>query len=392
MRFSCRAVLTGYTKKDGTQAVAIRAIIDRKPKTIPLGFNIHPKYFDKARHCIKSNAPNADVYNLEINLAIGKASKIASDYRRDERYLSANDLIREYSSPINRQNFTDFFKSEIELRRVKLEPITYRQHKSVFNKLKAFQPSIVFSELTREFIQRFENFCITKYNNQGSTIKKNMRIINSYLHEAERKEIKFKNPFDQYALRTTDSVKPTLSIEELKKLFEYYYHPATRQVHKRILRYFLFSCTTGIRISDIMRIRWNDIHGDTLVYLPHKTRKGKRFISFPLTEVHHSLVPDTNDLSGEIFDSCAEQVTNRYLKKIAAECGIKKNLTYHISRHTFATEFLDRGGQLDTLQQLLGHSMITTTMRYARVHDGRKRTELTKVFDGVFPASANPTI
>ena len=383
MRFSCKAILSDYTKKDGTRAVAIRAIIDRRPATIQLGFYVHPKYFDTKRYRIRGE--NADVLNLEINIAIGKASKIASDYRRDERLLTVREFLQEFKSPINRQDFLQFFETELELRKPKIELITYRQHKTVLNKLTAFQKRIFFSELTVEFIQRFENDCITKYKNRGNTVKKTMRIINTYLHEAERKDIKFKNPFDKYKLQASDPLKPTLSIEEVKRLFEYFYTTDIHPTHKNILRYFLFSCTTGLRISDVMRITWENIHTDTLVFLPHKTRKRDRFISIPLNEIQLSLLPETTEYKGSIFKCYAEQVTNRYLKNIARKKDIKKHLTYHISRHTFATEFLDRGGNLDTLQDLLGHSMITTTMKYSRVKSERKRIELEKAFDGVFP-------
>jgi site-specific recombinase XerD len=385
MRFSCKALLSDYTKQDGTRAVAIRAIIDRKPATIQLGFYIHPKHFDQKRQRIKG-CENADVLNLEINIAIGKASKIASDFRRDERYLSARDFLIEFKSSANRQDFTQFFTAELELRKPKIELITYRQHKTVLNKLTKFKERILFAELSVELIQRFENFLIGKpYNNKGNTVKKTMSIINSYLHQAERKELKFKNPFDNYKLKASDPLKPTLSIKEVQSMFEYYYNPDCNATHRKILRYFLFSCTTGLRVSDVMRIRWNDIHDNTLIFLPHKTRKRDRYISIPLTPIHLSLLPVTKDFSGEIFDCCVEQVTNRYLKKIATICGIKKKLTYHISRHTFATEFLSRGGQLDTLQQLLGHSMITTTMKYVKVKEERKRSELTTAFEGIFP-------
>lgn len=103
--------------------------------------------------------------------------------------------------------------------------------------------------------------------------------------------------------------------------------------------------------------------------------------TLPLNKIHLSLLPEKKGKL--IFDCYAEPVSNRYLKEVADKTDIKKHLTYHISRHTFATNFLDRGGKLDTLQQLLGHAMITTTMKYVKVNEARKREEMHEVFKGL---------
>jgi site-specific recombinase XerD len=69
-----------------------------------------------------------------------------------------------------------------------------------------------------------------------------------------------------------------------------------------------------------------------------------------------------------LFPTISNQKLNSYLKEIADVCGIKKNLTFHIARHTFATTItLSNGVPIETVSKLLGHSKITTTQIYARV-------------------------
>jgi site-specific recombinase XerD len=67
---------------------------------------------------------------------------------------------------------------------------------------------------------------------------------------------------------------------------------------------------------------------------------------------------------------------NKHLKDIARAVGIRKKLTFHISRHTFATRFLESGGAIEVLQQLLGHTDIATTMIYVTVSSRRKRQQI----------------
>jgi site-specific recombinase XerD len=87
--------------------------------------------------------------------------------------------------------------------------------------------------------------------------------------------------------------------------------------------------------------------------------------------------------SGPIFHTYADPVTNRLLKEVAIKCGIKKRLTFHISRHTFGTLFLERGGRVEVLKELMGHSDIDTTMVYVHMSDKRKTEQKKEAFDKV---------
>src|SRR5690606_24744159 len=137
--------------------------------------------------------------------------------------------------------------------------------------------------------------------------------------------------------------------EEVKALFEYYNNKYINPTWKNILQRYLFSCFTGLRISDIENITMDNIIGDTLVFTMQKTNK---FIRVKLNETAFNL------LSGEekLFKGdYTREYINRELKQIAKAVGIKKRLYYHSSRHTFATNYLISGGKVENLQKLLGH-------------------------------------
>ena len=123
------------------------------------------------------------------------------------------------------------------------------------------------------------------------------------------------------------------------------------------------------------------IINNILIFEPQKTKNttGKT-IKVPLTDFARKLIQDAGRfrVSGNIFDTYSDQKTNVYLKDIAILCGIKKNITFHIARHTFATLFLEETDDLATLQQLLGHSSIMQTMVYAHVSEMKKKIQIKK--------------
>jgi integrase/recombinase XerD len=383
MRFSVKAILAEYQRRDGTYAIWIRAIINRQPAKINLGFSIKKELFDCDKGLVKPEVPDADLMNYQILDFLTRANKIFLQYRFREQFLSPAAFRKEFIDPAETIDFVKFMEREMEARKPKVSKVTHGAHATILAKIKKFQSRILFGELTIELIQRFENTLINNHLKQN-TIHKIFRVIKVYLHEAERKEIRFKNPFLHYKVKSIAPQKPTLSFDELKRLFKYYSGARIPASHHKALRYFLFSCTTGVRISDIGLLEWNHLHGDTLVFLPYKTRRRNRFTTIPLATLQLNLIGGKKE-SKYLFDCYAKAVTNRLLKEIAKveEVKINKHLTYHISRHTFATEFLNQGGMLDTLQQLLGHSMITTTMQYNHVKEERKMTELTRAFEGL---------
>lgn len=149
---------------------------------------------------------------------------------------------------------------------------------------------------------------------------------------------------------------------EVKRLHEFYGSPFINSTWKNILQRYLFSCFTGLRISDLEGLEPDNFFEDTIVFTSQKTSKLQRI---KLNETAKDLI----QLPKIFNENYTREYINRELKEIAKACGIKKRLYFHSSRHTFATNYLISGGQLQNLQKLLGHSKIETTMVYAHVVD-----------------------
>lgn len=368
MSFSCKIILADHTKVDGARHVYLQAIIDRKRAIVPLGFYVKEDSFDARRQCMKTWHPNAKTFDTEFQLAITKANNIASKFRIENMPLTPEAFKNEFKNPASTMDLIKFITEELEIKRLKIAPNTFKQHTTVINKLREFRKVIPFGHITIQLIQKFENFLIEK-GNGAPTVNKLLKIVKQYLDEARKKGIVFKDPFVSIKIKTFKSNRIGLTQNEVDKLDGYYEKPGTLPSHKKLLRYFLFSCFTGVRISDIKVITWNHINDDLLEFVPVKTKYMNEQVSIPLTFAKKYL-PTFKKGNAPIFNTFADAVSNRYIKEICKDLDIKKHVTYHTSRHTFGS-LLAESGDIVAVQKMMGHGDIKTTMGY--VHTSKKQ-------------------
>lgn len=198
-------------------------------------------------------------------------------------------------------------------------------------------------------------------------------ILSIALNKAVKRNMIAVNPM----LRLEESEKPPkvpsqrqfLTAEELKVLTQ-------TEGNRRITLPFLFSCLSGLRLSDIATLRWGDIHfTNNQWFVEKRIIKTQQFIRLPIScdAVHY--LPERAGQTDEdrVFnlqfdDGYASKYISRWIKK----AGINKHITFHCARHTFATLLLTLGADIYTTSKLLGHSNIQTTQIYAKVVDQKK--------------------
>ena len=124
---------------------------------------------------------------------------------------------------------------------------------------------------------------------------------------------------------------------------------------------------------------FDNIVNNTLRLYPIKTRtKKKEMVKIPLCPEALKLIQDEANISGRIFHPITEQRMNLNIKEIAKVAGIKKPLTNHSARHTFATLFIQKTSDVATLQKLLGHSRIEETMVYVHITEENLTKQMQK--------------
>ena len=147
---------------------------------------------------------------------------------------------------------------------------------------------------------------------------------------------------------------------------------------------FLFGCFTGLRLSDIRGLEWGNISKrDGSLFLSIKMQKTREPLIMKLNKQAIKWMPEKQKDSG-VFALPGNNVTvNRILKIWAKNAGIKKDICFHMSRHTFATMELTLGADLYVVSKLLGHTNVGTTQIYADIIN-KRRDEAVELIDNAF--------
>lgn len=174
-------------------------------------------------------------------------------------------------------------------------------------------------------------------------------------------------------MRKPEGNRQFLTQEELARLVKLH-SGIMKQDFKTVLTYFLFSCYTGLRFTDVKNLKNSNIFleekNSYIRFVQHKTDQPE---ILPLADKAKKLLPKGGLPNQKVFRVYVNQVTNRHLKEIMILAGVNKDISFHCARHTFATILLELSGDIATVSKLLGHKKLATTQIYAKVLDKAKR-------------------
>jgi len=374
MNYSVTAIIKDHTDKKGRNGIYLRISINRKNKYYPTGLKIEKSKWNNEKVLGRTD----DAFNMNAIIAKTK-TKVNSailELQKKDIAITHDNLFNLLEGPNKNTNTKDdFFEfCQEALKNFDIGNKTRSHYNTFLNKLKEFQVTIYFSDIDLDFVERFNLFLKEKGYMQN-TIHGYHKRMKKFINRAISLDVLIKNPYKNFHVRTEETVKIYLSEKEVEKLEDL---ENVKQLPPHLLiltKTFLFSCYTGLRYSDIKQLRWKDIEEDKL-YL--KTEKSSKVISIPLTNKAKKHLPERENAEEKVFDIVSNQKANISLKLIAMYAGIDKRITYHTSRHTFATISLSLGIPLKVIQSILGHSSIETTEIYAKIVDGWKDKEMAK--------------
>lgn len=215
----------------------------------------------------------------------------------------------------------------------------------------------------------------------NGTVDNYLRCLKAAFNVAVEEGIMPTNPMlalDRSHLKGTTYEREFLSVEEVKKLID---TPCRRPDIKGA---FLFSCFCGLRISDVRSLQWKHVvTAGGKMYLKITQFKTRRPLSIPLSRQALRWMPERGGAVEDeyIFPPLSKNMT--VLDDWAKEAGINKHITFHVSRHTFATMELTMGADIYTTSKLLGHTNVATTQIYAKVINSKKE-EAVSLLDSAF--------
>lgn len=218
-------------------------------------------------------------------------------------------------------------------------------------------------DINRAWFAEFVKFLFEK-GHKTNTVCGRVNILKAILHRAELDGIISCRPdFSGLTPTPEPGQRCFLTIEELRSM-------AATDFPERIKNPFLFACFTGLRLNDVRTLKWSDIENGVIFLRQHKT---KELVQVPISANAAKFMPEkTGERVFEYFPTC-ETWYGKKIKEWAKLAGIQKNVSFHVSRHTFATLTLGSGADLFTVSKLLGHTKITTTQIYAKVLDEGRR-------------------
>ena len=251
---------------------------------------------------------------------------------------------------------------------------------------------ITFAEITPEWVQGFrdylDNDACAWTHDYRKRIKDKPLARNSKLSYFNKLRACLNQAFEERIIpinpcRGVENFKPEegnrmyLTIDEVRLLSK------TECEYPRIKDAFLFSCLTGLRRSDVIKLRWGDVHqqGDfTRIIFRQKKTQGQEYLD--ITPQAATLMGERGNPDEFVFrDVHSPSCTNHAIQEWVLSAGIHKKITFHCARHTFATMMLDIGTDIYTVSKLLGHRELSTTQIYAKVLDKNKQRAVSNIPD-----------
>lgn len=239
---------------------------------------------------------------------------------------------------------------------------------------------IYLKQLNYRFITDFEHY-LRNYRNSNKQlmltnngVMKHLERLKKLVNLSIKLEWTIKNPFQKFQLKFDKYDRQYLTDRELVLIENTYFN---QERLERVKDIFVFSCYTGLSYIDVKELTIHQIvkRMDNKLWIHTKREKTDETVKIPLlpkaleiVEKYKHIPKLTN--SECLLPLCSNQKTNSYLKEVATVCGIHKNITFHVARHTFATTvMLTNGVPIETVSKLLGHAKLSTTQIYARVLD-----------------------
>lgn len=250
--------------------------------------------------------------------------------------------------------------------------------------------NITFAEITPEWVQGFKDYLDNEAVAWGHDFRKRIKDkplarnsklsyfnkLRACLNQAFEDRIIPRNPIRGVEnFKAEEGTRMYLTIDELRKMQD------VECEYPQIKAAFLFSCLTGLRRSDILKLRWGDVfqQGEfTRIIFRQKKTKEQEYLD--ITSQAAELMGERGKSDEYVFtDIHSPSCTNKTIQEWVLRAGIDKKITFHCGRHTFATLMLDIGTDIYTVSKLLGHKELSTTQIYAKVLDKNKQAAVASI-------------
>lgn len=384
--------VNGSKEKDGIVPIMGRVTINGTVAQFSCKQTIPKTLWDAKGNRAKGKSAEA----RNINLALDNIkAQIIKHYQRisdREAYVTA-EMVRnayqgvgsEYETLIkafDKDNAT--FQKRVGTDRVKgtyLARVRARNHVAAFIKANYKRSDLSMLELTPDFIKEFAVFLSTDRGLQNGSIWTNCMWLKGVVMRAHFNGLIPRNPFAQFHISPNIKEREYLTEEELKTLMSHEFADAKLSYIRDI---FVFASFTALSFVDIKELTTDDIvevNGEK--WIISKRHKTKVPFQVKLLDIPLQIIKRYEEFQTDksIFPNLNYWSICKPLKKMIKECGITKDISFHCSRHGFATLALSKGMPIESVSRVLGHTNIVTTQLYAKITTQKIDHDLTMFGD-----------
>ena len=378
-----------YLNKDGKAGIMIRLSLNGEISQFSSKLDIEPDKWDTASGKAKGNSLKARQINDTLEDIRASLKNHYRDIEMQETYVTAEKVRNAFLGITTRQRtLLELFKKHNDDARklvgISKSAATLSKYDRCYKRLEEFMKArynisdIALKEINHMFITDFENYLRTESKCNENTTAKFMQTFKMIVIVAKNNGWIFGDPFANYKIRLKRVDRGYLTDAELQKLMRKKFQ--TKRL-EQVRDVFLFSCYTGLAYVDVKELKASNIciSFDGKPWIMTRRHKTDTPVNVPLLKVPLAILKKYEGQlpKGQLLPVLSNQKLNSYLKEIADLCGIQKNITFHLARHTFATTTtLAKGVPIETVSKMLGHTNIETTQIYARITNEKIRRDM----------------
>lgn len=387
-------------KTDGTVPILGRICIGKSMVQFSANVSVPVSLWDTKSGRATGKSKSALSVNASLNKICVAVHSAYRDLLVKKENISAKDVKNAFQGMASEQDtLVKYYETHNQsfLKNVGVNRCmeTYKRYGISLNHLKRFMrkkynmSDISFQALTPSFVADYDYYLRVELRFAPQTIVNTIGQLRRIVKIAINNGLLRNDPFIDYEFITSPIVPKSLTSAELKKLMK---AKLSRPNLNFIRDMFLFSSFTGIAFSDMRSLTEQNlsIAEDGVQWVHLKRKKTGTPCHIPLLEIPLQLIEKYKGIAkdGKLFPMISCSKTNIYLKRIAAECGINKRVTFHMARHCYASVVtLSQGVPLETVAELLGHRDWRATCIYAQVSNekiGEDMRHLNKRLSGKF--------
>ena len=236
-------------------------------------------------------------------------------------------------------------------------------------------------ELTHLIIHDFEIYLRTVVALKPNSATKTLKFFKTVVIFAQKCGVMTHDPFLNHHFHLEHVDMGFLTDDEIRRIMERDFDIPRLEAVRDI---FIFCCFCGLAYIDVAHLtRENIVTLDNRKWIIINRQKTNVQSNIPLMEIPQMIITkyEGKTKDGRLLPVLSNQKINAYLKEIADLCGIKKRLSYHLARHTFAMMSLSEGVPIESVSKMLGHTNIKTTQIYARITNKKIEQDMMQAAD-----------